>query len=325
MAVCVGLLAFVALNTNWKDVAQVVKDLNIQLALLALVVFAPAPLLQSLRLVWMLRIQDIRISYWVAAKLCFAGNILNFAIPGSTGGDIYKAYYLAKHTSHKTAAVTTIFLDRVVGLTSLIILVGVITQIRYSDPLIGQIRVISSLPLKLAPAIAFALLLIVAGIVAYFSPTLRRVLRIRQLADRLPLGSVLKQADQAINNVRGRTGWLASCYAITFILQFAAIFSAYLAAIALGMDKQFIPYLVYIPLGFLVWSLPISFGGLGTMDVFYQKFFSEAGLSTVEQAFCLAMFVRFTQLIWSLPGILVPLTGAHLPSPQAVAELQSED
>ena len=104
-----------------------VANLDIPLAVLALATFIPVPLLQSLRLVWMLRVQDIRIGYWLAVKLSFAGNLLNFVVLGSIGGDLYKAYYLTKHTLHKTEAVTTIFVDRLVGLTSLILLVGVVT------------------------------------------------------------------------------------------------------------------------------------------------------------------------------------------------------
>ncbi len=325
MAVCIGLLVFVAKNTDWKIVRQVVANLNYSQALLAIVIFIPAPTLQSLRLVWMLRIQNIRISYWLAMKFSFAGNLLNFAIPGSTGGDLYKAYYLTKHTHQKTAAVTTIFLDRIVGLTSLILFVGTITLVRYSDPLIGQIRVISSVPLKLAPAAALSLAMLAIGAFFYFSPTLRRALRISRIIDRLPMAGVLRQADTAIRRVRGGIGWLVACFVISFILQLSAIVSAYVGAQALGMSDHFMPYLVYVSLGFLVWSVPISFGGLGTMDVFYQKVFTETNLGTDEQAFCLAWFVRLTQLLWSLPGVLVPLTGAHLPSADAIAELETEE
>ena len=136
---------------------------------------------------------------------------------------------------------------------------------------------------------------------------------------------MLRQADTAIQKVRGGIGWLVACFIITFILQLSAIVSAYIGAQALGMSDRFAPYLVYVSLGFLVWAAPISFGGLGTMDVFYQKFFTETNLGTDEQAFCLAWFVRLTQLLWSLPGVLVPLTGAHLPSAEAIAELESEE
>ena len=322
LVVCIGLLALVVRGVDWKAAGQVVANLDITLAGLALAAFIPVPLLQSLRLVWMLRVQDIHIGYWLAVKLSFAGNLLNFVVLGSIGGDLYKAYYLTKHTLHKTEAVTTIFVDRIVGLTSLVLLVGVVTLLSFNDPLIGQLEAVGSL--KLGPAIALLLLAFAGGAVLYFNPWLRRVLHIGQLVDRLPLGQLLRQVDTAVHQFRRRPGWLLGSYGLTFVLQFGAVFSAYLGARALGMEHHFVPYLVYVPLGFLVWAVPITFGGLGTMDVYYQKFFPETGLGDVQQAFWLAMFVRLTQLIWSLPGVLVPLTGAHLPSKESVAEFQKE-
>jgi hypothetical protein len=71
-----------------------------------------------------------------------------------------------------------------------------------------------------------------------------------------------------------------------------------------------------------VWAVPISFGGLGTMDAYYGWVIVGAGLGSAEKAIFLAMFVRLTQLLWALPGVLVPLTGAHLPSAEAVARLR---
>ena len=70
----------------------------------------------SARFVWLLRAQGIYIGYWEGIKLTYAGNFFNFVMVGTTGGDLFKAFYVAQHTRYKLEAVTTIFLDRVVGL-----------------------------------------------------------------------------------------------------------------------------------------------------------------------------------------------------------------
>ena len=57
--------------------------------LLCVLLFAPVTFIQSLRFQWMLRAQEINISYFESAKLCFAGNFLNYLTAlGSTGGDV---------------------------------------------------------------------------------------------------------------------------------------------------------------------------------------------------------------------------------------------
>ena len=84
--------------------------------LLAILLFAPVPLLQSFRFQLMLRAQEIRLTFWEAIKISVGGNFLNFVFMiGSTAGDVFKAYSTALHTERKTEAVTTILLDRIVG------------------------------------------------------------------------------------------------------------------------------------------------------------------------------------------------------------------
>ena len=79
----------------------------------------------AIRLVCMLGVQQVKLSLWNAIKLTFAGNFFNFALPGTTGGDLIKAYYITRFTHRKTEAVATVFLDRAVGLLGLVLLAGV--------------------------------------------------------------------------------------------------------------------------------------------------------------------------------------------------------
>ena len=98
--------------------------------LLLLAVFMHFPVIfpQALRFRWLLSAQGIHLSYRDCLKMSFAGNFLNFAAPfGSHGGDVFKAYFASLHTDRKTEAVTTVILDRFIGLTSLVLVVVAIT------------------------------------------------------------------------------------------------------------------------------------------------------------------------------------------------------
>ena len=116
------------LRTAWQKSRK-------SLLLLAVAVFAPVTILQSLRFLLVFRTQEIVLSYWECIKLCFSGNFLNFATPiGSTAGDVFKAYHVARHTDRKTEALTTILLDRFIGLGVLLLLVGVAIEVGARDP-----------------------------------------------------------------------------------------------------------------------------------------------------------------------------------------------
>ena len=283
----------------------VVRRMDGKWAFWALLVFTPVPFLQALRLVWMLGIQGVRLSLWNAIKLSFAGNFFNFALPGATGGDVIKAYYLTRYTQRKTEAVLTVFLDRVVGLFGLVLLAGTMILVTWDRERYGQFALVLSV---VCGCLAVGALLV-------FSRRLRHAIKLPELAERLPMGDQLLRIGRATVAMRQHKGMVALSLWNTLALQITVIFSAFLMARALGLGGDVGHYFVYVPIGFLIAAVPISPPqGIGVVELFYIQFFAHTGLSTESQAVAFALGVRFVQLAWALPGVLVPLLGAHLPS-----------
>ena len=77
-------------------------------------------------------------------------------------------------------------------------------------------------------------------------------------------------------------------------------------------------YLAYAPLGYLAGIFPI-----GIMENTFGELFSgAAGLGPFGAGVTLSMFgVRFTQLVWALPGGLVVLRSR--PKPEEMAEVEA--
>lgn len=282
-------------------------------ALLAVLAFLPVPFISAVRLIWMLRMQKVELPLWNSIKLTFAGNFFNFALPGTTGGDLIKAYYITHYTHHKTEAVTSVFLDRVVGLLSLVIMAGgmiVFTQ----DP---------SQFLKLGITLA----LIIGGLalfgVVVFSGRIRRALRLRDLVQRLPMHEQLLRIGAATLALRQHKMLLLASILITFGLQGIAMASAVLMAWAMGLQGTFAFIFICVAIGFLVAAVPIAPPqGIGVMESVYVMLLAYDTRNSASQAVALAVAVRLIQLIWALPGVLVPLFGAHMPSRRELAEME---
>ena len=68
-------------------------------------------LIMGVRFWFLLGIQDIHIGLWEAMRLTFLGYLYSNAIPGTVGGDVIKAWYVAKHTPRKAAVVVSIFVN----------------------------------------------------------------------------------------------------------------------------------------------------------------------------------------------------------------------
>jgi len=77
----------------------------------------------------LVRIQGLSFTLRDAFRLGFIGYFWSTLLPGSVGGDVVKATLLAKEQSEhgqRTAAVATVLVDRVVGLTGLIVMMALV-------------------------------------------------------------------------------------------------------------------------------------------------------------------------------------------------------
>jgi uncharacterized protein (TIRG00374 family) len=292
-------------------IRSVVRNSDKLKALWAVLLFAPVPLLAAVRLVWMLRIADVGISWWNSVILTFAGNFFNFALPGMTGGDVVKAYYITRLTTRKTEAVTTVLLDRVIGLTSFVAMAAIMILLTRNPAEFAD----------LALMLAAILLGLAALAVVVFSRRIRRRLHLREILQRLPMASQLERVAQATLAMRQRKLLVGLALLITFLLQSIVIVSAIVMADALRMQVRFGFFFIYIAIGFVIAAIPITPPqAIGIMEFFYVQVFTSGGENSASQALALAVAVRLIQLVWALPGILVPLTGG--PRPQS-AELRA--
>lgn len=282
------------------------KNMDARLFLLAVAVYFPIIFLQCWRFQWVLRAQGITLRYWESFRLSIAGNFLNFATPlGSNAGDVFKAYFLSLHTDRKTEAVTTVFLDRVIGLATLLGVVVIITLLSPSDGRLATVR----------PWLLLAFGLGIAGGFAYFSPPLRRALLPRRWLERLPAFEHLQRIDRSAHELIARPAILAWAVTLTVVLQAIAVLSYFIVAKALGMRggaAAFPEYYTYFCTGVLVQSLPLTPQGLGTVELTYKYFLAPFG--SPAQIVSVAFAIRLMVLLCALPGLLVTLTGSYRPA-----------
>ena len=79
----------------------------------AILIFPVTFLITGLRWNALLTALDIHLGLARAFVINMVGAFYNTFMPGSTGGDLLKAYYIAKHTKLRTRAVMSVIVDRV--------------------------------------------------------------------------------------------------------------------------------------------------------------------------------------------------------------------
>ena len=283
------------------------------LLLLAVAIHIPVIFLQSLRFQWIFRPQGIPLGYWEAAKLSFAGNFMNFATPlGSHAGDVFKAYCVSLHTERKTEAVTTVVVDRFVGLGSLLLVVAAITTFSPTGSRLSEFR-------------PYMLTMFGAGLVAvfaYLSPTLRKHLVPKAFLMRLPMFGHLQRIDNTARELAAHRSLVVGLVLLTIVLQGIAMGAYFTVAVALGLRADITniqEYYAYFYTGTLIQALPGPPQGLGTVELAYRYFLAPFG--SPSQIVCVAFAIRLVALTCALPGLLVTLTGSY--KPREAAALQA--
>jgi uncharacterized protein (TIRG00374 family) len=252
------------------------------------------------------------------------GAFYNTFMPGSTGGDVLKAYYASKHTTHRTRAVLSVIIDRVIGLLGLVIMGGVMASIQYvrspnpDDPATRACR-------QVAIGSAVILAGVMFGIVIFFQTTLRGLLGVDYLLSKLPMQKQVQNAIQVMRIYKRRPGLVLGALLITFPVHITVVISAMLAGMAFGLPIPPLYYFVAVPVIVLAGAVPISPQGAGVMEFFAIHLTKQHGV-TVGQAFALAMSIRLVQMAWNLTGgVFVFKGGYHAPTTREQEEMETDD
>ncbi len=273
--------------------------------LIGLLIFGLVPFLQAYRIKLLVAAEGIYISFADGIRLSFTGNFLNFAAPfGSTAGDVFKAYYLARYTSRKTEAMTLVFVDRAIGLGTLLGAVAVVTLFSAHHSPLAPLR---------GYILGFTALGVTAA-AAYLSPRVRRLALVRTFAAKLPKGDLLARVDQVVVRLWQRQGVLWRAVGATLVLQVLCAVSFVALCSALGMRtlvSDSVNYFTFFSAGELVKALPGPPQGFGTAELAYTYFFSAFG--SVSQILSAGFAMRLVMLVCALPGLAFAASNACRP------------
>jgi uncharacterized membrane protein YbhN (UPF0104 family) len=79
----------------------------------------------------LLKVQGIRLSVPRLSGLFLIGMFYNQFLPGGTGGDIIKSYFLLKETDRKAGALLAVVFDRFIGLVALVAITVTLVSLRF--------------------------------------------------------------------------------------------------------------------------------------------------------------------------------------------------
>lgn len=305
----VALLYYVLkLTGGWVAAKQVISTKWLLPWLSALTIFGAA--IEAKRLGVLFGAQGMRLSFAEGYRAVAIAALFNFCIPGGTGGDVMKLYYLAADSRGRRVEIATlIFVDRAVALFCMLSLVVALAlldgRLVWDYPLIGS----------LVAAAAFgAMGLLVIGAVAC-STRLRGSRWYAYLMDKEPLGRYLERAADAVYAFRKNRAALARAAALSVVVHLAVLGVMSAAARAFMPNAQPLIVSLLALLGLLANALPITPGGLGVGEAAFEGLFRSVGYGGGAR---LILAWRAGMLTLCCLGCALYITGARRSQPDEV-------
>ncbi len=243
-----------------------------------------------------LRVQGLNLGWGRTSGIFFIGAFFNTFMLGATGGDISKAYYVARETKHKQAeAVATVIVDRVIGLLALLVFCTVFLTINAS-------YLLREADAGLRGA-AFAVILLMVGAVASVAMSLSTKLR-EWLLKWLPprFQEVLRRAAEAYQGYIHHPGVVAQTFGLSLGVHTCTTLISVLLAFGMGLvDVSVGKFFLILPLINFLAAMPVSLMGLGVREALYEKLLGPLGLE-LHEAVVLSLLFFVTTLLWNLVG-----------------------
>jgi uncharacterized protein (TIRG00374 family) len=228
--------------------------------------------LATIRWYYLLIWQGVPTSFTAVVRINCIGLFFNCFMPGTVGGDLIKAFYLAKeNTENRTRSIMTIIIDRILGLETMMFVAFVALLLNYQTMLSNpQLQAI-------ALAIGFYIICSLVAVVVVFSKRIKRFFiasGVKKLVYKLPKKEILLTIYDAFHIYSHQKTRLLKAMAITVVTDVLIVSMFYTIGKEIGEMSVSLPsYFTAIPVGLLMMSLPIAPAGVGIgQGAFYYIF-----------------------------------------------------
>ena len=264
VAITIALLYWVYHDPNRRaQMAEALRHAHYSWIVIGILAYVIVEIAAAFRWHVLLKVQGIHLSFWRLSGLFLIGMFYNQFLPGGTGGDIIKSYYLLKETPDKKAgALLAVVFDRIIGLVALVAITGTLIGLRYD--FLSQTPETRQLLWILLAVLGVS----IAGLLTTFVITGFRLFH--SLPLRFPGREKLIEVSAAYHLYARH--WRATLVAFgSSIVAHLATFATFLSvAYSLRANVKIVDFFAVMPIERTISAMPISFAGIGWREKVLQ-------------------------------------------------------
>ena len=301
------------------DFAASLAKASVPFLVSAVLCYGVVNLLTSWRWGILLEVQEIHLTFWELFRLNMIGVFFSNIIPGSVSGDLVKfAYVMQRAPDKKTECALSVMVDRILGLTGLLILgavAAIVAGFLYPDIVWGNRWV------RISVLVLFALIagdIFVLSCVALRQKIFRiGVLRhlVEAVSWRLPAGlnaffvKLINAVDLYKDNPMACFKVLVLSMGVHLLLalQNCLIGKAFHEHVMTPLQ-----YVITTQIGNITGLIPVTPGGMGLRDTMTAKLFTYFGAEPADVVGLIPVCYSIDMVLWGLLGAVLLVCGREV-------------
>jgi uncharacterized membrane protein YbhN (UPF0104 family) len=284
IVITVGVLLYIFHRVNYKEVTDSLKDLDIFLLSVSLLILVIQILVSTFRWYLMLEMKGIKFTFYDALRLTWLGLFFNQVLPTGIGGDVIRVYQLNKKCEDLPASISSVFWDRLTGLfgLGLLILLGMPIALYMGHVNLALIGL----------GIIFVLIILFLFVLYFdridFIKIFNFSVSLEHLSNDGRLFCLTKK-----NSIKIIT--------LSVIIQSVSVFSVYLIGVSIGEYIDILALLIIVPTSIITMALPISIAGWGIREGVMVFGLALLGVN-LETSLLISIIYGVQLMLVSLPG-----------------------
>ncbi len=271
----IGLLVVLLMLVDRQALLQAFVDMDAQLFVIGLLVYALSVGVWSFRWLLIIRAAGETVGYVRVFLTTLVGLFFSQFLPATVGTDVARMVELTDGEGTNAKVVSTVLLDRLIGLISLVIMALV--------ALVFSFAVVGGQESGIVFLTIGAFLALVIGWLVFFN---RGLMRRFNWVFKLPFAgrieSGIRNIYDSLHQLQKQPRMLVFALSVSFVAQIIEIFSIVFIARALNIQIPVVDFFIFVPLVWIVTTIPISISGLGLREGAFAVFFAQVGVSSSD-------------------------------------------
>jgi glycosyltransferase 2 family protein len=287
------LLAIILLKLDWSKAAALICNSDPIWWFVALLITLGAVVISAYKWQLILESQRVKIAIPKLVSSYFIGLFLNNFLPTSMGGDVFRAYDVARISGETPKAVASVITERVLAMATLA--VSAVAGLLFDFTMTGRFTWM------------VVLFCLACGVLLWASLDIRWIGHLTRLLSFINTDSIrlkVEEAKWALQRPIRDRQTLFSVLLLSLVFQ-AAVIAVHLAVFkALRIDADLIFLMIFVPLVSAVSMLPVSINGIGVHQGTSIVLYGAVGISAT-QATAQSLGFMLVVTLSSLPGSLL--------------------